>query len=227
MQSRHERVPTDFSREHRFHRKDARPDPVFYETDRFVHHIDQTARKNLSKLYATLIRPGDAVLDLMASWESHLPEELDGSMVHGIGLNGNELGQNPKLTSHGVQDLNVDPILLFDDHTFDTVVCSLSVEYLTDPVAIFNEVARVLKPGGTFALSFSNRWFPEKAVNVWAELHEFERMGLVLEYFLESNRYAALSTISLRGFPRPEHDNYSSTLRLSDPLYAVMGKTRR
>lgn len=112
-------------------------------------------------------------------------------------------------------------------HTFDAVVCSLSVEYLTNPIAVFNEVARVLKPGGTFALSFSNRWFPEKAISVWAELHDFERMGLVLEYFLESNRYAALSTVSLRGYPRPVHDDYSSTLKLSDPLYTVMGKTRR
>ncbi|ACN17894.1 putative methyltransferase [Desulforapulum autotrophicum HRM2] len=227
MQSRHDLIPTRFSSTNRFHRKDARPDPLFYETDRFVHHIDQTARKNLSKLYATLIRPGDAVLDLMASWESHIPEELSCSRVHGIGLNANELRQNPRLTGYGVQDLNIDPILLFDDHTFDAVICSLSVEYLTDPVTVFNQVARVLKPGGTFALSFSNRWFPEKAVNVWTDLHDFERMGLVLEYFFESNRYTALSTVSLRGYPRPEHDDYSSTLKLSDPLYVVVGKTRR
>lgn len=99
----------------RFHRKDTRPDPLFYETDRFVHHLDQTARQTLSKLYATLIRPGDVVLDLMAGWESHIPEELSCSRVHGIGLNVNELRQNPKLTGHGVQDLNVDPILLFND----------------------------------------------------------------------------------------------------------------
>ncbi len=226
MQSRHDLGPTRFFSENRFHRKDSRPDTLFYQTDRLVHHIDQTARRHLSQLYATLIRPGDAVLDLMASWESHLPENLGCSAVHGLGLNANELRQNPILTDHRVQDLNTDPVLGFDAHTFDTVICSLSVEYLTDPVTVFNQVARVLKPGGTFALSFSNRWFPEKAVSVWTTLHEFERMGLVLEYFLESNQYEALSTVSLRGCPRPEHDDYSSTLKLSDPLYAVIGKTR-
>ena len=32
-------------------------------------------------------------------------------------------------------------------------------------------------------MTFSDRWFPTKAIELWSELHPFERMGLVLDYF--------------------------------------------
>jgi SAM-dependent methyltransferase len=97
------------------------------------------------------------------------------------------------------------------------------VEYLTRPHEVFSEVARILKPGGIFIHSFSNRWFPPKAIRIWAELHEFERMGLVLEYFLKSGQYRGLETYSMRGLPRPANDKYSDRLPYADPVYAVWG----
>jgi SAM-dependent methyltransferase len=128
------------------------------------------------------------------------------------------------LTGHTVQDLNTNPSLALNDNTFDSVFCSLSVEYLTDPVTIFKEVARVLKPGGNFIVSFSNRWFPEKNIRIWENLHDFERLGLVTEYFLKSGLYKEISTISSRGYPRPYDDDHFPQLLVSDPLYAVIGR---
>lgn len=226
MQTRHDNFPTDFLSGTPFDRRDPGPDPIFYSTDRFVQHIDDQARENLAGIYKTLLHPGDRVLDLMAGWESHLPADLKLASLHGIGLNANELSKNPWITGHTVQDLNINPVLGFNEQAFDAVICSLSVEYLTDPVAVFNEVARVLKPGGRFIVTFSNRWFPEKAIRIWEELHDFERMGLVTDYFLESGRYDALSTLSVRGYPRPYEDKYFPAFRLSDPVYAVTGETR-
>jgi SAM-dependent methyltransferase len=100
----------------------------------------------------------------------------------------------------------------------------LSIEYLVDPMAIFEEISRVLRPGGQFIVTFSNRWFPPKAVSIWSELHEFERMGLVLEYFLRSGRFNHLHTYSMRGLPRPHGDKYFPSLMYSDPVYAVWGQ---
>jgi hypothetical protein len=74
-------------------------------------------------------------------------------------------------------------------------------------------VARVLKPGGLFVQTFSNRWFPPKVVKIWPELHEFERLGLVLEYFLRTGAFGNLKTFSSRGWPRPETDRYFPQLR--------------
>ncbi|WP_300464906.1 class I SAM-dependent methyltransferase [Desulfobacula sp.] len=227
MQARYNRQPTNFFSEKSFDRKDSEPDSVFYATDRFVRHIDSKAQQNLTDIYRTLLHPGEAVLDLMAGWESHLPGELQLSCVHGLGLNASELAKNSQLTEHTVQDLNRNSRLSFKDRTFNAVICSLSVEYLVDPIRLFKEVARVLKPGGIFAVSFSNRWFPEKAVRIWEGLHDFERMGLVTEYFLESGRYDSISTASMRGYPRPDDDKYSRKFRFSDPVYAVIGRNKK
>jgi SAM-dependent methyltransferase len=94
-----------------------------------------------------------------------------------------ELEQNTVLTDYRVHDLNADPMLPLPQNAYDVVVCTGSVEYLTSPQAVFDQVARVLRPGGHFIVTFSNRWFPPKVVAIWSQLHEFERMGLVLEYF--------------------------------------------
>jgi SAM-dependent methyltransferase len=95
------------------------------------------------------------------------------------------------------------------------------VEYLTRPVEVFREVARVLRPGGIFVNTFSDRWFPPKAISLWGELTEFERMGLVGEYFMQTGAYENLNTYSARGWSRPEDDRYYSENPVSDPLYAV------
>jgi SAM-dependent methyltransferase len=123
-----------------------------------------------------------------------------------------------------VHDLNADTRLPFETNNFDAVVNTASVEYLIEPLTVFREVARILRPGGYFIVTFSNRWFPTKAIRIWQELHEFERMGLVLEYFLRAGGFTDLQTYSLRGLPRPHDDKYFPDLRFSDPVYAVWGR---
>lgn len=218
--------PTPFISGHMLGREDEQPDHLFYQTDRFVPHIDTTASRQLSKLYGRMISPEDRVLDLMAGWTSHLPETFSGGHIYGLGMNPNELGANPLLANVIVQDLNHTQALPFDDHFFDAVICSLSVEYLTRPVQVFGQVGRVLKPGGVFAVSFSNRWFPEKAIRIWKDLHEFERQGMVLEYFHGAGCFEGLETFSVRGYPRPRDDTYADRLWLSDPVFMVVGKKK-
>lgn len=207
-----------------FERQDPSPDRIFYKRDRFVHHIDDRARQNLSRWYGRILNPGDRILDLMAGWDSHLPECKEFGDVHGLGLNAGELTANPGLTGFTVQDLNETPVLAFPDRSFDAVICSLSVEYLTDPLPVLREAARVLRPGGRIAISFSNRWFPEKAITLWTRLHEFERPAFVLAGLRKIGEFEGLSTYSLRGCPRPETDRYFPGLRLSDPLFGVTGR---
>lgn len=82
-------------------------------------------------------------------------------------MNREELQKNPILTDYVVQDLNASPVLDFPDNTFDVVTNCVSVDYLTKPLEVFQEVHRVLKPGGMFINSFSNRCFPTKAIAIW------------------------------------------------------------
>ena len=113
--------------------------------------------------------------------------------------------------------------LPFAEAEFDAAVCTVSVEYLTRPLEVFQEVARVLKPGAPFVLTFSNRYFPPKVIRVWEDCHPFERMGLVLEYFQRAGGFTDLATFSLVGLPRPADDKYADRMAYSDPVYAVWG----
>lgn len=221
MQARINGAPTDFGSPHGHARPDESPDELFYQEPRMVHHVDEAARSVIRKLYAEKLRPGMNVLDLMASWESHIDPELKLDALVGVGLNRQELSANPQLSEYHVQDLNRSMDLPYSPETFDAVICTNSIEYLTDPRQMFQVVADLLKPGGIFMAVFSNRWFPAKVTRLWTELHEFERMGLVAEYFWQSGRFGDVHTRSVRGLPRPIDDKYFPGLRLSDPVYAV------
>ena len=224
MQARWKEQQTDYFSDGAFERDDERPDAMFYQNGRLVHHIDETAREIVSNTYARFMADGMRVLDLMSSWQSHIPTRLRLDHLIGLGLNRDELEKNSQLNEFWVHDLNADSILPFDSNTFDAVVNTASVEYLTNPLAVFNEVSRVLRPEGYFIVTFSNRWFPIKAIKVWREIHDFERMGLVLEYFLRAGGFKDLQTYSFRGLPRPHDDKYFPELRFSDPIFAVWGR---
>jgi len=54
---------------------------------------------------------------------------------------------NPCLSERVVKDLNKDSSLPFESNSFDVVLCQLSIDYLTQPVAFSKEAFRVLRPG--------------------------------------------------------------------------------
>jgi hypothetical protein len=72
-------------------------------------------------------------------------------------------------------------------------------------------------------ITFSDRWFPPKAIRVWGDLHPFERQALVLSLFLQAG-FRDLHTESLRGLARPPDDKYAGQRTISDPLFAVWGR---
>ena len=223
MQARWKKKPTDFFSGHPFKRENESPDQNFYQQPRWIHHIDENAIKVIKVIYDQFLKNDMQVLDLMSSWTSHIPDNLNLKRLIGLGLNSEELEKNIHLTDRMVYDLNQNPTLLLETESFDAAICSLSVEYLIHPFEVFKEIARVLKSGTRFIITFSNRWFPPKVTGIWKELHDFERMGLVLEYFLQSGMYKDMQTYSMRGLPRPRHDKYFSEKRWSDPVFAVWG----
>ncbi|MCB1773023.1 MAG: methyltransferase domain-containing protein [Gammaproteobacteria bacterium] len=226
MQSRWRGQPPDFWQDGPFARVDGGDDAAFYAGPRLVSHVDRTASREMARLYRRLLPAGGRVLDLMASWQSHLAEDHGLGRIVGLGMNAEELAANPVFGAYRVHDLNTTPRLPHGDAEFDAVICSLSIEYLVRPFDVFAEVARVLRPGGRFVVTFSNRWFPSKAIAAWKALHTFERLGLVLEYFHRDGLFTDLETWSLRGLPRPTDDRYAGKLADADPVFAVWGSRR-
>jgi SAM-dependent methyltransferase len=205
-----------------FSRLDEGEDALFYETDRFVSHLDRTALATVEHVIGSLVTVEDPViLDLMAGWDSHIPAGLRPSRVVGLGLNRNELESNPSLTETVIHDLNRDPRLPFPDGAFDAVINTVSVDYMTRPVEVFREVRRILKPGGLFLVVFSNRMFPQKAVKVWRDADEGERLILVNEFFQAAGGFEGRREFVSKGRPRPEDDRYAGQALESDPVFAV------
>ena len=189
-------------------KRDDRPDETFYQDPRFVTHADDAFINRLTALYDDRLAPGDRVLDAMSSWVSHLPPtEFD--RVVGHGLNEAELAANDRLDEFVVRDLNADRTLPFADGAFDAVCCALSVQYLQYPGPVFAEFERVLAPGGTVVVSFSNRMFPTKAVRAWRVASMDERADLV-ERYLNTGGLAVADRIA----ERPG----------TDPFYALVGR---
>jgi len=202
-------------------RMDERDDALFYRKPRIVEHLDACALKTVNDLYRRLIPAQAVVLDLMASFDSHL-QAVPFSKLHVLGMNQEELSTNTAANDRMVQDLNESPTLPFDTDSLDAVLCTASVEYLTRPREILSETLRVLRPGGVMAFTFSNRWFPTKAIHIWSELHEFERLGMVTQWMQQAG-FSGLHTFSSRGWPRPTDDRHAGTTPFSDPVYAVWG----
>ena len=189
-----------------FDRADPGSDTEFYSWPRLVTHIDDRAIAAVGALYDELELDGE-VLDLMSSWVSHFPTPP--RRLVGLGLNANELAANPMLTDRVVHDLNADPSLPFPDASLDDATCCVSVDYLTEPVAVFREVARVLRPGGRFVVTFSNRCFPTKAIRGWLATDDAQHVQIVAAYFALSG-----------GFGPPRSERRTDPAR-GDPLYAV------
>ena len=206
-----------------YRRLDETSDIAFYEEPRFTQYIDSNASAEIGKLYTRLLPKYSKVLDLMSSWVSHLEDDFETGLLVGLGLNQQELNENPRLDTYEVQDLNTHYILPYENNSFDDAICTLSIEYLVDPIQVMKEVARVVKPSGKFIVTFSECCFPTKAITLWPQLHPFERVQLVLEYFRQTEDFTDLNTYSKRGLLRPKDNKYSGQKRFSDPVYAVWG----
>ena len=194
-----------------FRRPDETPDRLFYAAPRFVTHIDAPAIAAVTALYRAYLPADGAVLDLMSSWVSHLPADVTYARVAGLGMNAAELAANPRLTDWRVQDLNTDPRLPYDDAAFDGAGCCVSVQYLTRPAAVFREMARVLRPGAPFVVTFSNRCFPTKAVAAWQALDDAGHARLVAAYFVAAGGFEPAEVRAHRP-------------RRGDPLWGVIAR---
>ncbi|MFT4798823.1 MAG: ubiquinone/menaquinone biosynthesis C-methylase UbiE [Candidatus Azotimanducaceae bacterium] len=178
-----------------FRRQDESPDELFYQVPRLTTHIDDATIRAITTYYEEVLRTGDSLLDLMSSWISHLPESVEYSRVSGLGMNEEELVNNPRLTDSTVQNLNDNPQLPYADESFDAVMIVVSIQYLTSPFDVFAEISRVLKPGGQCIVAMSHRLFPTKAIYAFQTLTPAERCQLVMSYMHRGDHFKDITFV--------------------------------
>ena len=78
----------------------------------------------------------------------------------------------------------------------------------------FQQVNRVLKPGGIFIVTFSNRMFPTKAVRIWRTSSDQGHMDLVKSYMENAGNFVDIQA----GFVNAEQSPPA------DPVFAVVSR---
>src|SRR6202050_3784404 len=129
------------------------------------------------------VQPGDLLLDLGCGFGRHAFEAARrGAAVVALGAGPEEVAQvrgtlgamveaGELAPDHPATAVQGDALALpFPGGTFDRVIASEVLEHIPDDVAAMRELSRVLRPGGTMAVTVP-RWGPE-AVN-WTLSHEY------------------------------------------------------
>ncbi len=111
--------------------------------------------------------------------------------------------------------------LPFEDNHFDAVVCNVGFGHLPDPDAVLSEIARVLRPGGTAALtSWREAELSPTFQIVFSAVKEHGDPTLAPpapEFHLFSRRPAAMAALGAAGFVNPEFSDIDAAFRFTNP----------
>ena len=140
----------------------------------------------LTVRYDTLgVKPGDRLLDLGAGGGRHAYEAMRrGALVTAVDYEMSEMSNalwmmrslragDPAVTINGgVGSVAVSNALAlpFPSESFDRIIAAEVLEHIPDDLTAISELARVLKPGGTMAVTVP-RWGPE--LLTWAISDEY------------------------------------------------------
>ncbi|KAK8047464.1 hypothetical protein PG996_015528 [Apiospora saccharicola] len=235
-----------------FARQDPSPDTSFYDTPRFVTHIDDEAITSLRSYYDAVLPRSGRILDLCSSWVSHYPPDIEkaaaapqgGVEVTGMGMNREELAANRVLNGGRiVVDLNEQPDVgralvennnatkdtstggaIPQERKFDASTLVVSIDYLIHPVEVLRSLRDVTKDGGVVHLTISNRCFPTKAIARWLRIGEEERLQMVGD-FLHFAGWKKIEIVELSN-GQPE-TSVSSQGGLLNSLFGVIGVSHR
>ncbi|CAM9425922.1 unnamed protein product [Pylaiella littoralis] len=170
-----------------FNRPDETDDEKAFKAARKAPCLEGAARDSLIEHYARFLTAGADILEIGASVDSYLPEDMSFSKVVGMGMNEEEMKSNPRLTETIVQNLNSKSELPFPDDAFDFVTVPNSMEFFTDPRLVMREVYRVLKPQGLCLIPFTSQGaykeYEKKQISMWKTMNDAQHMWIIGSFF--------------------------------------------
>ena len=111
---------------------------------------------------------------------------------------------------------DLDERLPYGDDAFDDALCSAAVGALTRPREAFEEIARVLRPGGRLICTFTGMLHVPGEVRGWVATDDAGRVRIVRSYFALAD-----------AFGPAESDLRTSLTGSGDRLWAVWAAKRR
>jgi SAM-dependent methyltransferase len=86
--------------------------------------------------------------------DGRLTGELDATELTAADVSPVALGRaRRRLPDADIVELEPDAVLPFEDGSFDLVLCAETIEHVRDVQLLLSEIRRVLRPGGTLALT--------------------------------------------------------------------------
>ena len=204
-------------------KSDISDDEIFYQQPRFVHHLSDSFRNRLTSLYSEYLLNHHIILDLMSSWVSHLPSNINYKKVIGHGMNEAELSSNERLDRFFVQNLNKKQNMPIEDSSVDVGLIVAGWQYLQYPEKVSLELSRVIKSDSLLIISFTNRAFWTKAPNIWTYSSEEKRIEYVTSV-LTSNGWRIEKILNEKTQDKKLFGFYSSE---SDPFFSVIARNNK
>jgi len=202
---------------------DISDDRIFYQQPRFVHHLSDSFRKRLEKLYSQYLLNHHIILDLMSSWVSHLPSGIKYKKVIGHGMNEAELISNERLDRFWIQNLNKTQTMPIEDSSIDVGLIVAGWQYLQYPEKVTIELSRIIKSDSLLIISFTNRAFWNKAPNIWTYSSEEKRIEYVCSV-LNTNGWSVEKIYKEKTYDKKLFGYYSVE---SDPFYSVIARNNK
>lgn len=139
---------------------------IFYPESRFGGFTDVDGTMAFFNRVNSLIEPTSIILDVGCGRGAYGASTilfsrklriLKGKVARVIGIDVDEGAQdNPFLDEfRPIQNNTPWPV---ENETIDLIVCDFVLEHIMDPDLFFEEIYRVLKPGGYLCIRTSNRW---------------------------------------------------------------------
>jgi len=152
------------------------------------------------------------VLELFACYDSILPPKVNLGPTVGVGWWADEMKCNSALDDYIEQDITVDPYLPLADNYFDFVIVPANFQLFQRPKVMFEEINRVLKPGGMAFIGVK--------LAQWAFLNQKQ-----CRYYTETNYLEDILAVGsffhyAEGFTKPE------AIDLTLPEINVVGKLK-
>ena len=204
-------------------KSDISDDEIFYRQPRYVNHLSLSFRNRLTKLYSQYLKKQFIVLDLMSSWVSHLPANINYKKIIGHGLNELELKANKRLDQYWVQNLNKNQNIPLDTSYIDAGLIVAGWQYLQYPERISVELSRIIKPKAILIISFTNRAFWTKSPNIWSNSTDDGRVAYVKSVLL-NNGWEIEKIYVEETFDNKLLGFYT---QMGDPFFSIVAKNNK